>query len=629
LKSIDCPLVCSGKENWQYGADVTVTCNPGYNIYGGSCHDLTPLLSKNTTCNGEGKWTSLPQCVENTGTKDCKFKDPNALTVFPGDTIPANDSNTEVKCKPGFVAANSSQEAVNGSLPTKYFISCADCMVTRQPESGDTNPPETPDTPIRCLPVACPAKDWSTEDPNIATWSPGWPQPINAKETVLITCKKGFRAFQQLTPMPFAPESYAETCMLAEILNEGDSLYASYSSSGVQCQPVTCKRPPWNNLWDDGTKETYNSLMGNSYQVGDPFTYSCKVGFRIKGTDDCKRQGSAECMESGYFNLPECVPVACDLDPSSPGLIQTPDNPGRQIPYNSGVKYGCEFGYKEKPNTTGTEGICGPDCHITSHLECMKIECIVPRETLAGPVLNASALVEKAQVAETIPIMCAEGFVVAGNFFDGKCISTFYSQCLFEGNLTLLDELKCVKATCPDPRVVFAGKENTLVGNAVLSFEEEVMSDDGATGGSSSAQSRVLSLVDSVPSEVRSLMESCSEIRSLQDSSSGAMDTAEGRRVGDSLVPPPGARSWGAKVKVRCNPGYVVPDGTCITDGTCKTEFFIQCGNGADDGQACEWKKPPRSVLSAGGCIQKNLCRNFQEWDGSNVILRYETLCKE
>jgi hypothetical protein len=255
----------------------------------------------------------------------------------------------------------------------------------------------------------------------------------------------------------------------------------------------------------------------------------------------------------------------------------------------------------------------------------MKIECIVPRETLEGHDLNASALVDKAQVAETIPIMCAEGFVVAGNFFDGKCISTFYSQCLFEGKFTLLDELKCVKATCPDPRVVFAGKENTLVGNAVLSFEQEVMSDDGATGSSSARTS----LVDSVPSQVRSLMESCSEIRSLEDSSSGAMDTAEGRRAGDSLVLPPGERSWGEKVMVRCNDGYVVPDGTCITDGTCKTEFSIQCGNGADDGQACEWKKPPRSVLSAGGCIQKNLCRNFEEWDGSNVILRYETLCKE
>ena len=71
-------------------------------------------------------------------------------------------------------------------------------------------------------------------------------------------------------------------------------------------------------------------------------------------------------------------------------------------------------------------------------------------------------------------------------------------------------------------------------------------------------------------------------------------------------------------VYIKCNPGYVVSQGTCLRDGTCANFLKLECGNGAGDGEACQWQTPPMKQ-----CFQKNICRNYLEWEGSTVTLRH------
>jgi hypothetical protein len=535
-----CPLLC-GESNIrvEFGSDVNVTCESDYYLEGGSCSE-PPEVSGKAQCDLQGKWASVPKCKKIPTRKICAFLDPNAkvsaLNPVIGQIDPA--AHGVIECKPGFVAVQNASQAVfseDVTFQTNYTVDCDGCIAKTTDSAGLEG--------IRCMPISCAARtDWLEVDPNLDSWSPE-DVPVSFGSALRLTCKEGYRA--PASPhdsaskrLPNAPRSYIITCDLGEILNDGDSPTANFTSEpSAACEPVSCGRAP--NL-----QNSINFGEG-TYEFGDHVTYTCNAGYRIDG-EGCSKNWTATCQDDGAFDLRSCVPVTCKAD-AERGLVTVQDISGKEIPYRSGVTYGCEFGYEIKPNTFGIRGTCQDDCTISPHLKCIKKECQVPADSLANVdgLNGATASVGAASFAETIPISCAEGYVIAGKYFDGMCISTFYATCLSNHRFTLVDELKCVKAQCPDPKDVFAGREQDLVENAVVTFSDNVT--------------------------------------------------------------------------IQCKPGYVIwNSGTCLRDGTCDDSMDLKCGNGAADGEACQWQTPPMNK-----CFQKNICRNYIAWEGSTVTRRH------
>ncbi len=513
--SEDCPLVCGPVDQWEYGTGVTVTCEDPFYLKGESCADDRIKVGQ-AICSKLGTWDSLPQCLPVPPDKSCTFDDPNAQTAVEGNTIAADE--VEIQCKPGFVAVAAASAAVYDpddpkTFDTTYNASCADCLLSTTVAGIST--PE-----VHCMPVTCKAKDWSQGDPNIETWAPK-DEPVSALSGVVISCKEGYRASSFQNPSaeflsPALPRYYFETCQLDDILNEGESPTVAYSSTGSQCRKVMCGIPP--ALANSVRNETEISLKG-VYSFGDTLSYTCVAGYHIKGPDPdaCSKGWTATCTDDGTFDTRECVAVTCPVE-SAAGTLITQDIDGSRIPYNSGITYKCDFGFEVKANASNSlsaesRGTCQDDCTISAHLECIKKECVVPPRwdngrggaTIpddAAPSSNAAndsavanannATVEeqtdipavtKASFAETIPISCAESSIVSGSFFDDRCISTVYAQCLSTRQFTLLDEIQCVPAQCPNPSKLFASKEGAVVENAFLTWFKPASSPSAVSDG--------------------------------------------------------------------------------------------------------------------------------------------------
>jgi len=588
--SLACSLICGGIDYWEYGAAVTVTCKDNFFLKGGSCGS-DPALIDTARCDLNGKWSSNPVCLQVPTNKSCSFNDPNA--VLPNNILGVKDRVKTIQCKPGFVAVAHSSVAVYASedtfFQTNYTASCADCKISTG-NDGDA---------LQCLPVACPAQNWSGIYANIETWVPK-DEPVNVLQGVLIICKVGYLAsapyFSQnsvIAASPTAPKSFTVACKLEGLLNPEDSPKAGYSQSQQICVPVTCGKPP------KVPNAMYLGSTSDALEFTDAIQYSCREGFRIKDGDasNCTRKWTATCKHDGTFDIRDCVPVTCPVD-SSPGTNLMQDIDGSEIPYNSGITYGCKFGFEIqlaavsstedittelKVFTSETRGTCQNNCRMSAHLQCIKQKCSVPPDTLSSTAgLNgATSLVASAGFAETIPITCAAGFVLQGTFFDDMCVNVFFAQCLSSRKFTLIDELKCVRAHCPNPKAFFGGAEETLIKNGVVTFDE------------------------------------CPCACPRTDTGEEAENVVSAEEAdGEVLIAP--TWGWGDVLYIKCNAGYVAEEGSCLRDGNCLNCMKLQCGNGAQDGESCQWQTPRKNK-----CVQKNICRNYLEWPESTVTSRY------
>uniref|UniRef100_A0A5F8HHM8 Complement factor H-like n=1 Tax=Monodelphis domestica TaxID=13616 RepID=A0A5F8HHM8_MONDO len=254
-------IIPKASKSYEFGEEVTYTCEEGYNIDG-----LATI-----TCNG-GTWSSPPQCKDVRCSRPPRFNDADMIGnsksyYMPGDKVVYQclsnfqpEGSTEVICTgPNW---KGDPQCKDHSCAYAPYIENAELITTQKTryEPGDV-------VSYRCTgslklygksDVTCNNKTW-TELPE-------------CKEEVTYTCEEGYNIDG-----------------LATITCSGGTW-----SSPPQCKDVRCSRPPrFNNADMVVTSKSY-------YMPGDKVVYRCLSNFQPEGSTE------VICIGPNWKGDPQC-----------------------------------------------------------------------------------------------------------------------------------------------------------------------------------------------------------------------------------------------------------------------------------------------------------------------------------
>ncbi|XP_035671124.1 P-selectin-like [Branchiostoma floridae] len=376
---------------YSYPNQVTVTCNPGYQLTGDS-----PL-----TCQADGTWDrSVGTCAGRT----CPtLNAPSNGALNPAGPTYVYPSTVQVTCNPGYTLTGDSPLTcrTDGTWDRSVGTCAArSCPTLTAPANGALNPPGPYSYPstvnVNCnpgytlngaSPLTC--QTGGTWDNNVGTCTPRACQTLTAPtngalsppgpaysypSTVNVNCNTGYQ-LTGVSPL---------TC-------QADG---SWSSTVGTCQPSQC---PVVNAPTNGAR----TPPTGSNSFGNMITFTCNTGYVLNGAT------SSTCQADTTWSppVPTCDPRQCPaLTAPAFGSL----SPTGRTSYQDVVNFNCETGYVRNGAASAT---CQADGSWSNPVPtCTPTPC----NALTAPTNGALSPTGPYTYPATVTPTCNTGYTLNG-----------------------------------------------------------------------------------------------------------------------------------------------------------------------------------------------------------------------
>eukprot|EP00960_Hanusia_phi_P073268 767971-Hanusia_phi.AAC.4 len=542
----------SNSNSYVFGQQASYTCQSSYHVWNGTCAQTTG----NVSCFADGTWPQIPDCAIVDGNKSCLYQDMFGSPSFTGSN--SFTGSRRISCQSGYAAVDVSQQYADCSSASSssYSITCSDCQAV---------------STKHCAPLAC-----KLNLSNTPGLSSSGVQYISYGQTRFLTCQAGYRADSKgNNPLcnrnlcsPAASKSVALTCSANN---------CPLSSSSSFCNKVSC------GLFQKLNNTSYDSSVRNKvYYYGDQVAFTCATGYRVESSQSCSNNGVAMCQDDGKFSAPRCIPVTCPV-PLSYGTSYLPSS--GMVPYQSSVTIQCAKGYNVLDSSKSLTPVCNASCQFENAATCVVSACDATKG-LNISFANAKFNPVLVPLLDTIKITCYPGFIVSGPLYS-KCINVFYPQCLPSRQFSLVNDLKCVAASCPPPATDPSLLSLTL-SNASLDFSHVKLPNGSIVPHDSNTPVAYGS----------SLLVTCSEGFVAQPLQCSCQQTNQAR-----------TSSRRARRELRALP-QPTSTSSCSCSSSSSNSYPITCGSSS---QPCSWGARLYK------CVRKNSCGPLRAWPDSLV----------